>query len=150
MNKFKKLQLQSLDKQFYGFNPILLPQKGWIYTIRSSLSITLDRLAKKLNVSTPAVMQFERNEVDENISLKTLKKVAQALDCQLYYSFIPKDRSLSRILEKQAYKKAAMIVKNVHDSMSLEQQEVKNQKQSVDVLAKELLENYNSKIWNDD
>ena len=149
MEKFQKLQINSLDKKFAKFKAIELPKAGWINTIRSSLSMTLEQLAKRIDVSTPAVIQFEKSEVEETITLKTLKKVAEGLNCKLSYVLIPQDNSLNKVLKKQANKKARKMVKNVDNHMALEKQQVKNSAGSVKILAKELLENYNSKIWND-
>ncbi len=150
MDKFKKLQLDLLDKKFIKFKEINLPKKGWINTVRTSLSMTLEQLAKRLGVSTSAVSQFEQSEIQENISLQTLQKVANAMNCKLSYVFIPNNKSFHSIIKDQARKKAKEMVKDVNDSMALENHKVKNNTDSVKSLTKELLKDYNSKIWSDD
>ena len=150
MNKFNNLQIKNLDNKFKSHRPIERPRNGWIKTIRTSLSMPLSFLAKKMGVSPQAISSLEQSEIDETISLKTLRTIAYAMDCKLYYVLTPKDNSLNKILLKQANIKATDIVNEVDKSMSLENQKVKNKNNSIKLLVKDLVTNTNSKLWSVD
>jgi predicted DNA-binding mobile mystery protein A len=150
MEKFKELQIKSLDNRLLSYKELSKPSEGWIRTIRKALSIPLSYLAETLNVSNQAIAQFEKSEIDETITLKSLNKVAQALNCRLHYVLMPEDKSLHRIIENRADIKAKQIVDEVDRSMSIEGQRVKDKEKSISILKKELIEHFNSKLWKDD
>jgi predicted DNA-binding mobile mystery protein A len=63
-------------------------------------------LSKRLGVSYARVGQLERGEVDGSIGLSTLRRVAQALNCELLYVFVPNE-PLEDMVRRQARRKAA-------------------------------------------
>jgi len=123
----QNLIIQQLDKKFEKIqsvsNSLMVPSNGWINTLRKTLNISLKQLGKKLNVSSQNINQFEQREKDGSISLQKLKDVAEALDMNFVYTFIPKDGSLEKLIEKHSYKLAEEIVKRTSHSMKLEDQE---------------------------
>jgi predicted DNA-binding mobile mystery protein A len=146
-NKFRKLQLEALDKKIKKIRFQAKPKNGWARTIRLSLMLPLQISAKKISISPQAVFQLEKGEVDETISLKSLRRLAESINCELHYAIIPHQKSLKKMIEKRAIMKAKSIVKEVEKTMSLENQKVKNSKKSVKILTAELIENLNSKLW---
>ena len=149
LDKFEKLQIEAHDKKISKIKVQPNPKNGWSNAIRSSMSMPLSFVAKNLGLSTQAIHQLEQSEAEENISLKNLRRLAEAINCELHYALIPKQKSLKKTVEKQALIKAQAIVGNVDATMSLEGQKIKSSKKSVKLLAKELAENPNSKLWND-
>jgi len=123
----QNLIIQQLDKKFKQIqsvsNSLIVPSDGWINALRKALNISLKQLGKKLNVSSQNINQFEQREKDGSISLQKLKDVAEALDMNFFYAFIPKDGSLEKLIQKRAYKIAEEIVKRTSHSMKLENQE---------------------------
>jgi predicted DNA-binding mobile mystery protein A len=148
--KFKQIQLTALDKKIKKVRFVAKPKYGWANVIRSSIAMPLTYVAKKIGVSPQSIFQMEKGEVDETISLKTLRRLAESIGCELHYAFIPRDKSLKKIIQKRAEKKARMMVKEVDKSMSLENQKLKSSKNSVKFLTKELSENLSSKLWEDE
>jgi len=123
----ENLIIQQLDKKFTQLqtvsNSLIVPPNGWINALRKALNISLKQLGKKLNVSSQNINQFEQREKDGSISLQKLKDVAEALEMNFVYAFIPKDGSLEKLIEKRAYKLAEEIVKRTSHTMKLEDQE---------------------------
>jgi predicted DNA-binding mobile mystery protein A len=123
----QNLIIQQLDKKFEKIqsvsNLLIVPSDGWINTLRKALSISLKQLGNKLNVSSQNINQFEQREKDGSTSLQKLKDVAEVLDMNFVYAFIPKDGSLEKLIEKRAYKLAEEIVMRTSHSMKLEDQE---------------------------
>jgi len=76
---------------FSGKAPPILPE-GWLRTARQTLGQTQSQVAEKLGIKRQAYANFETGEVRATISLATLRRAAQALDCDLIYFLTPKTR----------------------------------------------------------
>ena len=98
--RLKQIQLQNLDNHFKKMCFETKPKNGWIKTIRQALSMPLAFVANKLNISEQSVNQLENNEAFETISLKSLRRLAEAIDCELHYAIIPRERSLQKIINQ--------------------------------------------------
>ncbi len=61
--------------------------------------------------------------MDGSISIQKLKDVAEAINMNFVYAFIPKEDSLELMIEKRAYQIAEEIVLRTSQSMKLEEQE---------------------------
>ena len=68
------------------------PAKGWIHLARTAFKVSGPEMARRLGVSAPAYCKLERNERKQKISMQTLAKVAEALDCELVYAIRPKPK----------------------------------------------------------
>jgi predicted DNA-binding mobile mystery protein A len=115
---------RQFDKQLAQVRPLaglIQPSKGWIKVIREALGMTLSQLGQKMSMSPQAVEILEKSEAAHTISLKTLQKAAQALNCRVFYVLIP-EKSLEETVEDQIQKKAREIVGNISHSMGLEEQ----------------------------
>lgn len=106
--------------------------------------------AKNLGISQPSVSRLEKNEIDESITLKSLRHLAEAMNCELHYAIVPHGRSLQKIIKERSEEKARAMVNDVNNTMSLEDQKIKNPKSSVKFLAKEFTENLSKSLWNND
>lgn len=99
-------------------------QPGWIHFIRHALNMTLEKLAERVGVSKTTAAQAERGEAEGKLTLATLKKMAEAMECEFVYAFVPKD-PIKDILKKQAVIKAKKLLKSADIHMQLEDQQVK-------------------------
>jgi predicted DNA-binding mobile mystery protein A len=122
----KALQLQQLNKKMLAFaslQKLTPPPTGWLKAIRLALGISSQQVAKKLSVTRQGVHDIERREKDRSITLKALHEVANALDMQLVYGFVPKDGSLDALIDRKARALAKQIVLRTSNTMKLEDQE---------------------------
>ncbi len=121
---------------------------GLIREIRLALAMTATQLGGRLGITQPAVTQLELSEQAGTISLNTLRKVAEELDCRLIYALVPK-RSLELDVEEQARKAALKLVAKVSHSMALEDESISSVERSKRVLelARELVADAKSDIW---
>lgn len=147
MNKFKHLQLHVLDRHLQEIHVGEKPTDGWIKAIRKSLGMTASQLAERLGISQQSTTRLEENEVSEVITIKSLRKVATALDCKLVYALVPNQGSLERTIKQQAYRKATELMSAVDHSMKLEAQGVGNLEEKILELAEDLSKNANSNLW---
>lgn len=146
-NKFRQLQLQTLDEHLASVCVPDRPAGGWIEAIRKSLGMSVHYLATRLGVAQQSVSRLQANEMHDSITLKSLRKVAEAMDCQLVYAIVPRHGSLQDIIQKQAHKKATEIATAVDHSMMLEGQAVGDLDEKIREITKELMQNINSKLW---
>jgi predicted DNA-binding mobile mystery protein A len=82
------------------------PPDGWTKTIRRALGMTLSEFAERLGVSPSRASRLERAEIAGSIRLSTLRRVAEAVDCELLYAFVPNE-PLEDMVRRQARRKAA-------------------------------------------
>ena len=117
-------QLDERISDYRGLERDTAPSKGWIYAIRQGLNMSLRQLGQRLSITPQSVKDIEEREKSGSISLKALKEVARALDMHLVYGFVPKEKSLKRMIEKRAGELAMEIVERTSIQMSLEDQKV--------------------------
>lgn len=129
----KSLQIQQLNSKMLAFNSlkqIAPPPTGWIKAIRGAIGMSLLQLGKRLSITKQSVQEIEGREKDGSITIKGLREVANALDMQLIYGFVPKDESLEMMIERKAKELATKIVLRTSNTMKLEDQE--NTKQRIE------------------
>lgn len=120
---------------------------GWIRTVRTALGMSASQLAKRLGVTQQAVANTERNERNGTVSLATLSKVADALDCELVVEFRAKT-SLEETVRRQATNKAIAERNRVVHTMRLEAQEAGvEQVLDTDAAVREWMTTRISKLW---
>jgi predicted DNA-binding mobile mystery protein A len=80
-------------------------------------------LAIRMRVSQSAASDLERSETHETIKLETLRRAADALDCDVVYFLVPRS-SLDEAVGTQARRMAARHLAGVAHHMRLEDQTV--------------------------
>jgi predicted DNA-binding mobile mystery protein A len=99
------------------------PPKGWIRAIRDALGMTAEQLGERLGISQPSVQRLELSEAEDTIQLKTLKRAAAALDCEVVYALVPR-HSLRETYDRAARQVARRELGRISHSMALEDQAV--------------------------
>ena len=125
MNK-RNLLIDQLEARIQLFEPtrkLPNPPTGWIRAVRTSLGMSLQQLAKKLDITKQSVQEIEKREKDGAVTIKSLKEIARILDMQLVYGFVPKEGSLDKYIENKAHSLAKKIVLKTSNTMKLEDQQ---------------------------
>jgi predicted DNA-binding mobile mystery protein A len=78
------------------------PPDGWIRTTRQAGGVSLRQLGARLGIRGNSVHVAERREVEGGISIYQLRRMAQALDCELFYAFVPKTGAAARPSQRYA------------------------------------------------
>jgi predicted DNA-binding mobile mystery protein A len=118
----KKLVREQLDKQLLGLNKFSkTPPGGWIKTLREALGMTTIQLAKRIKVDPSRISRMEQAEIDQNLKLSTMEKLADGLGMKFVYGFVPKD-SLENTVRSQARKLALKRMERLDHTMRLELQ----------------------------
>jgi len=152
MRNKHKLLIDQLDhklKPFMATKDIHVPERGWIHTVRTALNMTLQQLGVKLNMSSQGVKDTEERETSGSVSIKTLKEVANAMDMQLVYAFVPKQNSIEEMLDSKAKELAKKIVLRTGHNMQLENQGISDDKIKVAIeeLKEEIKREMSKSLW---
>ena len=122
----RKLAIDQLDRKLQKLSVLSdfdVPPKGWIFTIRTAVNMSLTQLAKRLKKTVPSTKEIEEREENKNITIKKLIEVGEALDLRFVYGFIPKEQTIKKMIEKRALEVAKDLVMRTSHSMKLEEQE---------------------------
>ena len=140
------LQIRALDKKTSDLKSAknIVPQSsGWIKTVREAIGMTVSQLATRLGVTQPRITKMESNE--DNLKLSTMKKAAEAMNCEFVYYFNPRT-TFQDLVDEQAQKKAAEVLKTVNVNMALENQEIAED-ETVKDFATDLINTKIKQIW---
>jgi len=99
------------------------PRHGWVRAIREAIGMTTAELGERMGSEGSTVARMESSEASDRIRLDTLRRAASALDCELVYALVPRQR-LEDMVDEQALKRASQLVTTVDHSMALESQRV--------------------------
>jgi predicted DNA-binding mobile mystery protein A len=144
---------RTLDERFkqMGHPGIYMrPLKGWIRAIRDALGMSTTQMAKRLDVPQSRITAMEQGELTGSLSINTLRRAAEALDCQLIYALVPK-QSLRHTIEAQVDRQAKAILEQTGHTMKLENQEVTAQElhAQYERLVAKLLQGSPKKLWDE-
>jgi predicted DNA-binding mobile mystery protein A len=150
MKTSKRIQIDQLGRKINAFGSVPdSPGKGWIYAIRTALSMSYRQMAKRLEITPQSIQGFEKREREGNITLRNLREIAQSLNMRLVYGFIPKSGSLEKMIEDQAYAVAQKIVMRTDATMKLEDQGItkKSRDEAILELAGEIKRKMPRYLW---
>jgi len=131
-----------------GLSDVPRPPKGWIKAIREALGMSAEQLGARIGVTKPRVYEIEKAEISGSITLNSLERAAQALDCQLVYTLIPR-LPLQKTVEMRAMEIARERIRAASHSMSLEDQALDEDELSehIERLAREILDQGGAEFW---
>ena len=149
----RDLARKHLDQRLAQWQPtseFARPPRGWIRAIREAIGMTAAQLAARLKVSQPRVFALEKDEVRGALTLETLSRAAQALDCTFVYVLVP-NASLEKMVSERARKKVAEQLARVNHTMKLEAQELSNADISAEHerIVNEILKGNLRGLWDD-
>ncbi len=113
------------------FNP---PPFGWIKALRSGLNMSGRQLANRIGVTKQSISRMEQDEVTGSITIKTMRKVAEGLDCVFVYGFVPRT-SLENTVRTKSEQVARDRIERIDRTMSLEEQQIN--KENIEKLVRE-------------
>ena len=149
--QFRDLQIQQMDALLEIWRTAQLsarPRSGWVRTIRESLGMSAAAFARRLGMTPVGVRKLESAEASDAITLASLRKLAQALDCELQYALVPRN-SLQQQVRDRAEMVARERLRPIAHSMALEDQAVQGpqNKLQLEVAIKELIEGSRRELW---
>jgi len=152
MNRqFRDLQIQQMDALLETWRTAQLsprPRSGWVRAIRESLGMSAAAFARRLGMTPVGVRKLESAEASDAITLASLRKLAQALDCELQYALVPRNSLLQQVRDR-AEIVARERLRPIAHSMALEDQAVQGpqNKLQLEAAIKELIEGSRRELW---
>jgi predicted DNA-binding mobile mystery protein A len=152
LNK-KRLILEQLDVSLHRLDPlrsVSVPPKGWIRAIRGALGMSARQLANRLGFSQQALARIEKDELAGAVTVKTLRRIAEQLDCVFVCGFVPRT-SLESTIHQQAQRVVAKRLGKASQTMALEDQALGRQENQkiLSAMVEELSNNPPSNLWDE-
>lgn len=148
----RRIQRQEIDRTF-ALDPLLRvhlepPRGGWIKSVRIGLGMTAKQLGRRIGVSQNAISEAERAEAEGRITLKTLRRIADGLGCDVTYALVPR-ASLDMMVHNQANQAANRIVREVTQGMALEDQSTDDSARAaqVEAVRERLIAEGSGQVW---
>jgi predicted DNA-binding mobile mystery protein A len=146
--KLIREQLDQALKRFKVLQAMNIPPKGWMRAIRDALGMNGRQFAQRMSVSPARISKMESDEVAGAVTLKTLQRAAEALDCRLVYGLVPRT-TLEDSVKKQIAVYAEQRFNRISHTMALEDQELTaaEKKKARKAMEEELLRNIPKSLW---
>lgn len=143
-----RAQLSQTLKKLSPLTSFSMPAKGWVVSIRTALGMNTRQLAKRIGVARQRISEIEKGELLGNVTIKTMKKTAEALNCKFVYCLLP-NTSLDDTIKKQAEHIVIDRMNHVRHSMLLEKQALSDNemKKSIDNAVQNILRDSPKSIW---
>jgi predicted DNA-binding mobile mystery protein A len=144
---------KQLDQRFATFAPLARgarPPRGWLRAIREALGMTTTQFARRLGITQPSAVELEKAEASHSITLRTLERAAEALDCRVVYVLVP-NHPLEETLRDRAQDVAERKIAAVEQTMRLEDQSVTTKaarKEMLNDMIEQLLRKP-ARLWDD-
>ena len=149
--QFRDLQLQQMDallEAWKGSQLSARPRSGWVRAIREAMGMSAAAFARRLGMTPVGVRKLESSEASDTITLASLRKLAQALDCELRYALVPRTSLLQQVKDR-AERVARERLSPIAHSMALEDQAVQvlQNKLQLELATKDLIEGSRRELW---
>jgi len=95
------------------------PSRGWLRAVREAVGLTQAEAAARISVKRQSYAQFEAAEEKGSISIASLKRSAEALDCELVYFVVPRGTGASFSDLAQRHDPASMHLRATDQSTAL-------------------------------
>lgn len=121
--KIVSRQVSRRLEEIRSFKTVVKGIDSWIDYVRLGLGMSLSQLASRVGVAQSSLSGSIKLEKEGRISIGKLKEIAESMDCELVYGFVPKQK-IEDIMRDQARKKTLSLMNEAETHMSLEDQKV--------------------------
>jgi predicted DNA-binding mobile mystery protein A len=121
MQRLKRKQIDDRLRRLADLR-VIAPRRGWLHEIRTALGMSLDQLARRLKITPVGALGLEQSEAAGSITLKRLRSVADAMECDVLVALVPRRGSLEDTVLARAREKAVSLDSRVLHTMALERQ----------------------------
>jgi predicted DNA-binding mobile mystery protein A len=149
-NKLIREQLDDSLQRLAPLRSVNPPPKGWVRAIRNGLGMTARQLAGRLGISQQSVARIEKDETSGSVTIKTMRRVAESLDCVFVCGFVPRS-SLEATVRRQAEQLASKRLAKASQTMTLENQGLNadENKKVLSEMVDELVNEMPSNLWSE-
>jgi predicted DNA-binding mobile mystery protein A len=141
-SSYRKLRIHQLAVALKAFDRARnsnRPSRGWLRSIREATGLSLEEVGRISRNTRQDILAFEKAEASDRITLASLRKVANALGCELVYAIVPKEGTLQQLSERPAREEAKRRVLAVEHTMALEGQGTGRVKEKIEEETRRIL-----------
>lgn len=154
MSVMRQLARIRLDKRFSMLRDtccenVQMPRGGWIRAIREALGMPRHALGRRMGLGEKRVAQLEQGEAQGRLSMSSMARAAEALDCELVVALIPRRPLEETISDRRRELAMAWFNSRVRHTMSLEGQSVSIEDLSADVLSEIQRQFPDERLWDE-
>src|SRR6202790_4919377 len=99
--ELRRKQLDTLIEMFPHTDQVTRPQRGWLRAIREALGISQQEVATATQIRRESLIGFEKAEASDRITMRNLRRIADAMGCELVYAIVPKSGSIEELAEQR-------------------------------------------------
>lgn len=148
----KALARKHLERRLAPLREVDLtrPQRGWLRAMREATGMTTRQLARRMGRAQSVIVDAEKSEERDSITLASLRQAAEAMNCVLVYAIVPKE-PIDDLLRARASQVAELQFERANHTMTLENQTLSRADQHAERerLIEELLQGPTTKLWDD-
>lgn len=100
INIARLAQVDSQLRELAKLDGMAAPRSGWVKTLRLAMGMSSAALGQRLDMSGQGVRQLERAESNGTITLNTLSRLADGLDCDVRYVLVPRTSLVDKVLKR--------------------------------------------------
>jgi predicted DNA-binding mobile mystery protein A len=134
-SEYRDLRIRQLDSSLSAFAQAKTqprPRRGWLRAIREACGLPLESIARELKTNRQGVQKRENAEANDRITLRTLRRVADAMGCELVYAIVPKSGTIQDLAAKSLREEVTKRVVAVERTMALEDQATGNMQDKIE------------------
>jgi transcriptional regulator with XRE-family HTH domain len=98
-------ELEAMAVPFEAVRKQIDGVRGWLRTVRQMDAAAVKEIASRMGVLKREILRLEVAEERERITLGKLREVANAMDYELVYSFVPKQTTFEELAQREVTKK---------------------------------------------
>lgn len=127
------------------------PTRGWVRAIREALGMTLESFGRRLGINKSSARKLEVAAESDAITVRKLREVAAALECDLVVMLVPRT-GLESLVTERARKAARRQLDPVRHTMVMERQAIHQARldKMVEELAAEMVARGDQALWAED
>src|ERR1035441_9133718 len=96
------------------------PTNGLLRAVRHALHIPVAEIAEKMGVNRSIIFDLEAREPKNTITLKSMSRMAEAMDCKVLYGIVPiEGKTLEDLAEKRLWASLLGVGSGVRDQGSV-------------------------------
>lgn len=147
----EKQLVRDISRQGELVKEIRQPKRGWIRQMRELLGMTIKALAQQCRLDPSTIVRLEQSEQKHSITLNSLEKLADGLNCDVKYILVPRE-PIDQYLLRRAEIAARREIAKVTHTMGLEGQQPTEEQVEAQIqdLAAELLHKRSSTLWEEE
>jgi transcriptional regulator with XRE-family HTH domain len=111
-----RAELEQMGVPFEAVRTQIGGVKGWLRTVRQMDAVAVKKIAARMGVLKREILRLEVAEERGRITLGLLREVANAMDYELVYTFVPRQTTFEELAQREITKKREARLERIRKS----------------------------------